>query len=285
MGSRRLFLSLVLMGLLASCASEKLVSRDKLVIGIVSYGEGNKSIDQYGRFKDYLASQTNSIIELEPAFNEVKALEQIKRQNWSLVFASPGLAAIAISQGKYLPLFSMQGSVNLRSVIVVRKDSPVQKILDLQNQAIALGQIGSATGYYLPIYELYGLKLSEIVFAPTPKAILEMVDSGAVAAGAVSKAEFERFSSEFGVQKFRTLPTVSQGVPPGVVLVSPNIDQKLQAQIIAAMKSASPTIIAEAGYIPNIPPPDYGFLIEVVERVKPIVTRIKEKPAPLYEKE
>jgi phosphonate transport system substrate-binding protein len=284
MASRRLFLSQFLMGLLVGCTPEKLATRNKLVIGIVSYGEGNKSMDQYGRFRDYLAAQTNSIVELEPAFNEVKALQQIQRHNWSLVFATPGLAAIAVSQEKYLPLFSMQGSPNLRSVLVVRKDSPVKKVLDLQNQAIALGQIGSATGYYLPIYELYGLKLSEVIFAPTPKAILEMINSGTVAAGAVSKAEFDRYSGEFGQQKFRILPSISQGVPPGIVLISPNVDPNLQAQIITAMKSASPTIIAEAGYITNIPTPDYTFLIEVVERVKPIVTRIRQKPAPLYEK-
>ncbi|NCS36179.1 MAG: phosphate/phosphite/phosphonate ABC transporter substrate-binding protein [Microcystis aeruginosa G11-01] len=284
MVSRRLFLSQFLIGLLAGCTSEKLESRNKLVIGIVSYGEGSKSIDQYGRFQDYLATQTNSIIELEPAFNEVKALEQIQRHNWSLVFATPGLAAIAISQEKYLPLFSMEGSRDLRCVLVVRKDSPVKKVLDLQNQAIALGQVGSATGYYLPIYELYGLKLSEVVFAPTPKAILEIINSGAVAAGAISKVEFDRYSNEFGQQKFRILPSISQGVPPGTVLLSPNVDRNLQEQIVTAMKSASPIITAEAGYITKVPPPDYTFLIEVVERVKPIVTRIREKPAPLYEK-
>ncbi|CAN1213274.1 PhnD/SsuA/transferrin family substrate-binding protein [Tumidithrix helvetica PCC 7403] len=283
MFSRRLLLSHFLLGLLISCTQEKPVSRKKLIVGIVGYGEGNKSIDQYARFKDYLSTQTNSVIELEPAFNEVKALEQIQRRIWSLVFAPSGLAAIAISKEQYLPLFPMQGVANLHSVLVVKKDSPVQKIFDLQDRAIALGQVGSATGYYLPIYNLYGLKLSEIIFAPTPKAILELVDSGAVAAGAVSKPEFDRFSLEFGQQKFRILQTSMQSVPPGMVLLAPTVERNEQELIVAAMKSASPTIIAEAGYITNVPLPDYTFLIEVVDRVRPIVTRIKQKPAPLYE--
>jgi phosphonate transport system substrate-binding protein len=281
--SRRLFLSQFLLGLLSSCALPQTISRTKLVIGIVSYGEGNKSIDQFGRFQEYLATQTNTFIELEPAFNEIKALTQIQRQNWSLVFATPGLAAVAISQERYIPLFAMQGSPNLRSVLVVKQDSPVQKILDLQNQVIALGQIGSATGYYLPIYELYGLKLAEIIFAPTPKAILAMVNSGTVAAGAVSKSEFDRFSMEFGQQKFRIIQSSKERVPPGVVLLSPKIERDLQAQIVKAMESAAPSVISEAGYITNVPIPNYGFLIEAVKRVKPIVTRIKKKPVPLYE--
>ncbi|MEE3719772.1 PhnD/SsuA/transferrin family substrate-binding protein [Tumidithrix elongata RA019] len=283
MFSRRLLLSHFLLGLLVSCTQGTPTSRKKLIVGIVGYGEGNKSIDQYARFKDHLSAQTNSVIELEPAFNEVKALEQIQRRVWSLVFAPPGLAAIAISKEQYIPLFPIQGVANLHSVLVVKKDSPIQKLQDLQDQAIALGQVGSATGYYLPIFDLYGLKLSEIVFAPTPKAILEMVDAGTVAAGAVSKPEFDRFSLELGQQKFRILQSSSKSVPPGMVLLAPTVERNEQEQIAAAMKSASPTIIAEAGYITNVPLPDYAFLIEVVERVRPIVTRIKQKPAPLYE--
>jgi phosphonate transport system substrate-binding protein len=283
MFSRRLFLSQFLLGLLIGCTPEKLIARKKLILGIVSYGEGNKSIDQYARLRDHLSSLTNAVVELEPAYNEVKALEQIQRRIWSLVFAPPGLAAIAIAKEQYIPLFPLQGIPNLRSVLVVKKDSPVQKLLDLQDQSVALGQVGSATGYYLPIFDLYGLKLSEIVFAPTPKAILELVENGTVAAGAVSKPEFDRFSNELGQQKFRILLNSTRSVPPGMVLLSPTVERAEQEQIIAAMKSASPTIIAEAGYITNVALPDYASLIEVVERVRPIVTRIKQKPAPLYE--
>jgi phosphonate transport system substrate-binding protein len=283
MFSRRLLLSQFLLGFLVACTQEKPAIRKKLIVGIVSYGEESKSADRFTRLKDHLAAQTNSVIELEPAFNEVRAIEQIQRQIWSLVFAPPGLAAIAISKEKYIPIFPLQGIANLHSVLVVKKDSPIEKLLDLQDRAIALGQIGSATGYYLPIFDLYGMKLAEIVFAPTPKAILELVDNGTVAAGAISKPEFDRFSNELGQKKFRILQSSSRSVPPGMVLLSPTVEPNEKAQIIAAMTSASPTIIAEAGYITNVSLPDYAPLIEVVDRVRPIVTRIKQKPVPLYE--
>lgn len=280
--SRRLLL-LQLLGLLAACGQEQTRITEKLIIGVVSYGEGAKSIDRYARFQNYLASQTGAIIELEPALNEIKAISQIQRRAWSMVFAPPGLAAIAISKEQYIPLFIMQGAANLHSVLVVLKDSPLTKIADLAGKAIALGQSGSATGYYLPIYDLYGLTLSEVQSASTPQAVLELVDKGIVAAGALSKDEFDQYRSKFSSQRFRILHRSSLRVPPGLVLLGPTVDRNLQEQIVTAMKSASPDIASEAGYITNAPIPDYKYVIQVVDRVRPITTRIRQKPAPLYE--
>jgi phosphonate transport system substrate-binding protein len=177
----------------------------------------------------------------------------------------------------------MQGALNQRSVIVVLADSPLKKLTDLANKTIAIGQIGSATGYYLPIYDLYGLNLAEIEFSATPKSILEMVEQGKVTAGALSKEEFERYRPGFGDGKFRILNTSELGIPPGGVLVSPAISSNLTQQVIRVMKSAPPNLVQDAGYLANAAVPDYKFMIKVIERVRPIATRIRQKPAPLYE--
>jgi len=280
--SRRLFLAQTLL-FLTSCATEQPPPEGKLVIGLVSYGEGVRSIEKFTNFKNYLESQIKRVIEVEPAYNEVKALEQIKRKAWSLVFAPPGLAATAIAKEKYLPLFSMEGVNNLRSVIVVPRDSPIQKLSDLAGKTIALGQEGSATGYYLPVYNLYGITLAEVKFAPTPKTVLEWIEKGEVAAGTLSKAEFDRYRSDFSQSRFRILYTDPHNIPPGVVLIGSTVERNLQEQIRLAMKTASSDIAQAAGYIPNAKVPDYQYLIQVVERVRPIAERIKQKPAPLYE--
>jgi phosphonate transport system substrate-binding protein len=282
MRSRRLLL-LQILGLLAACTPEVVKSPEKLTIGVVSYDEGLQSLDRYGKFRDYLASQIGAIIELEPTLNELKAIERIHNRAWSLVFAPPGLAAIAIAKEDYKPIFSMQGVLNQKALIVVLADSPISKLTDIANKTIAIGQTGSATGYYLPIYALYGLNLAAIEFSTTPKAILEMVDQGQVAAGALSKDEFERYRSGFSDKRFRVLHTSELGIPPGSVLVSPAIAPNLVQQIVDAMKSAPPNLVQAAGYIANAPVPNYEFMIKVVERVRPIATRIRQKPAPLYE--
>lgn len=263
--SRRLFLVFLF---LSACQASSLKG-EPLVLGTVSYGEGEQTLSQYEAFKQYLEQQTRSLVELEPAFNENKALERIRSQAWSIIFAPPGLAAIAMSQYQYIPLLPLDGVSTLRSVIVVREDSPFQDIKSLSGQAIALGQIGSATGYYFPIFNLYGLTIAEFVFLPTPKAILEAISSGRVAAGSLSIEQFKAYKSQFIRTNFRILHTDSHSVPSGVVLISPNIANR-QAEILNILNDTPSIIANEAGFVPNAPVPDYGYMISVVERVRGI---------------
>ncbi len=282
--SRRLLLIQIIF-LLVGCSSpqpDDSQKLDKLVIGVVAYGEGTRSVDQYQPFNQYLETRLKTLVELEPAFNEVKAVEQIQRQSWSLVFAPPGLAAIAISKANYLPLFPLEGVDNLSSVLVVKKDSPIQKLTDVTGKRVALGQPGSATGYYVPLYELYGTTPAEVRTAPTPKAILEWLAKNEADIGAMSKDEFDRYRRDFASVEFRVLH-ISRRIPSGSVLISPEVDRNQQELMQQAMNEAVPTIAQQAGYIPNAAPPDYKTLISFIEKVKPIEFHIHEKPAPLYQ--
>jgi phosphonate transport system substrate-binding protein len=292
MPSRRLLLAklLLLLGLfLSGCVdTERLVARlryqstlpEKLTVGLVSYEAGERSVEQYERFKDYLAEQTNTVVEIEPSFNELRALDRVRSRTWSIVFAPPGLAAVAIATEKYIPIFRMEGVYNLHSVLVVREDSPIRSLADLANKVVALGERGSAAGYYMPLYDLYGLTLAEVRFAPTPKTILAWLSQGTVAAGALSEDDFQRYRHEFDQTKFRILNT-SRFVPPGVVLLGPTVDRNQEQQIKAAMSEAPSSITDDAGYIPNAQLPNYEQLIQIVEKVRPLENRLRKKPVVL----
>jgi phosphonate transport system substrate-binding protein len=273
--SASLFLPVLLKGCNSRQAQEPL---GRLIVGIVSYNAGDNLVEKFDRFRGYLASATQTIVELEPAYNELKAVEQIERQAWSMVFAPPGLAAIAIGEKQYLPLFALQGSSNDRSVLLVQADSDIQSLGDLANQVVALGEPGSATGYYLPLYDLYGLTLEAIRFAPTPKSVLEWVSQGEVAAGAVSEQEFQQYRNEFGASQFRVLHE-SRTVPSSVVLLSPTVDRNRQYQIETAMRKAPSSIIGDAGYIPEATLPNYDQFIKLVAKVRPLEARVRQKPA------
>jgi phosphonate transport system substrate-binding protein len=282
--SRRALLvsSLTVPLLLAQCNSRQSTEDPlgKLIVGVVNYDRGVASLDKFDRFKDYLAESTHAVIELEPAYNELKAVEQVHRRIWSLVFAPPGLAAIAIGAEQYIPLFVLQSTNNQRSVIVVSANSPIQSLADLANQVIALGEPGSAAGYYLPLYDLYGLTLAEVRFAPTPKTVLEWLNQGTIAAGALSEDEFQRYRGEFDRTSFRILHK-SRFVPPGVVLLGPTVDRNQQRIIEDAMRNAPSSVIGDAGYVPDAPLPDYKYFIELVAKVRPLESRVKQTPAVL----
>lgn len=266
--SRRLLLLHLL--LITACGVQSTPTQgEELIVGMVSYDAGAEAIDRYTNFNNYLGEKTGAVVRLEPTFNENIALERIYSRTWSLVFAPPGLAAIAIAQNQYQPLFPLEGVNNLRSVIVVSKDSPVQNLQELQGQKLALGQPGSATGYYFPIYNLYGLTLSEIMFAPTPKMVLEWITQGKATAGALSKEEFD-FYSQVSSTQFRILYTDPHYVPSGVVLVGPTVEGNRQEQIRRVMSEAPSTLAQEAGYVTNGSLPDYRYMRAVVERVRAI---------------
>ena len=267
--------------LILGCASQSSDPLGKLTIGIVSYDTVAQSVDQYQTFKEYLAQQTQTVVELEPTYNELQALGQIKRQNvWSLVFAPPGLAAVAIGQEQYVPIFPLQGSANARSVLVVLEENPAQELGDLAGETIALGEPGSAAGYYLPLYDLYGLTLEEVKVAPTPRTILEWVSDGTVVAGALSDEDYQDYRNEFTSASFRVLHT-SRPIPQGVVLIGPTVERNQQRQIEEAMQSAPSNIISDAGYIPTASVPDYSQFIQLIEKVRPLEEQVKQSPAVL----
>ncbi|MEA5626529.1 phosphate/phosphite/phosphonate ABC transporter substrate-binding protein [Nostoc sp. UHCC 0251] len=280
--SRRLFLLQSILLTVSACKSAQKTS-DHLLIGVINYDQEEKSTKRYQRFNRYLSSVLRAHVEIEPTFNERKALERIQSQAWSLVFAPPGVAAIAITNFQYLPLFPIQEDMtNHRSILVVRNNSPISELRQLEGKAIALGQVGSATGYYFPIYNLYGLTLAEVLLAPTPKTILEWVAQEKVIAGALSTKEFNLYSPQFSPTEFRIIYTDSHLAPPSTILLAPKVNRTYQSRIIQVMKDAPPDLVQEAGYIPNAAVPSYEYMISVMERVRAIATQLDNKPVQLF---
>ncbi|MEB3159919.1 MAG: PhnD/SsuA/transferrin family substrate-binding protein [Synechocystis sp.] len=280
----RRFLLLVLVSLSVwGCGSDQSQPIGKITIGVVSLERNPEKLDQYAKLQTYLGERLSSIIELEPTYNEIHALNQVKQQNWDIVFAPPGVAAIATSQFRYQPIFAMEGGTQNRSLILVRQENPAQNINDLSNKVVALGQPGSATGYYFPLFNLYGLTLAEIKFADTPEMVMQWIADKTVDAGAVSQGEYAQYRSQFPPQTFRVLATDRHGVPSGSVLLNPNLEARLQSQIKDAMTQVSPAIAASAGYLLEVPLPDYDNLIDVIEKINPIANQLKQTPAVVHE--
>lgn len=264
---------------LYGCGGEPETPIGKLTVGIVSYDEGSDSLGKYERFKEYLGQQTGALVELEPVYNEIQALEQIERQSWSMVFAPPGLAAIAISQEQYIPIFPLESLGPEISVIVVRDDSDIEDLGDLKHKTLALSEPGSAAGYYLPLYDLYGLTLAEVQFAPTPRTALIWLGEGRVDAAALSRQQLEDHELAAGTE-LRVVHE-SRAIPPGAVLLGPSVDRNQEEVIRQALSQATSDISGDAGYVPSGKAPDYSQLTEFIHKVKPIEANVRQTPAVL----
>lgn len=269
MYSRRILLIIIFT--LVACNRSEEVTISQYVVGVVNYGENEKSLQQYANFQKYLGTQLNSFVELEPTYNEVRALQQISSKKWDLVVAPPGLAAIAIGRYNYEALIPLEGREKTRSVIVAKQEFPFQKRQDLAGKTIALGQKGSATGYYLPIYNLYGLKFREVLYAPTPQDILQWLNDGKVTVGALSLADYNLYKRQYQPNQFKVIYLDKHNVPPGAILISDRLERNQQEQIKLALTEAPSFIYSSVGYLPNEELSDYSYLIKVIERVRKIL--------------
>lgn len=264
-------LLIVIIFTLSACDRPQETSIRKLSVGVVSYDAKKEPLQKYADFKQYLGTRQNSMIELEPTYNEVRALNQIASKRWDLIFAPPGLAAIAISQHNYEALLPLEGGDKTRSVIITKSDSQAEDRQDLAGQTIALGQKGSATGYYLPIFNLYGLNFKEVVYAPTTKDILELLNKDEVTVGALSLAEYNVLKRNYAANQFKIVYLDRHDIPSGAILVSDRLERNQQEQIRIALSETPSFIASNAGYLTSGQLPDYSYLIEVIERVREVL--------------
>ncbi|MDJ0661101.1 MAG: PhnD/SsuA/transferrin family substrate-binding protein [Crocosphaera sp.] len=256
----------------------------RLTIGVISFGENEQLEEKYGELKRYLEAELNSIVELEPTYNERQAVAQINRKAWDLVFASSGLAAIATKQSTYIPILPLEGGLNNRSIFVVAQNSPLKSLSELKGKGVALGQPGSATGYYFPLLNLYGLTLGKTRLAATPQQALEWIGQGEVAAAAMSLEQYNRYRTTVSGTRFRVLYQDNHSVPSGSILVSSSLPQIEQEALYNVLSNAPPMIPASVGYIANAEVPNYEELIKVIEKVTPITDNLQKQPVLLYEK-
>lgn len=279
----RRFFILQMLSFLAACQAKEESKIDlEFVIGVFSDENQKQVIKRFANFREYLSQRTQPIVNLEVTSSEQMAIERLKRGSWSLVFATPSLTALGKAFYQYQPILSLQRDGILRSVIVVRQDSSLKELKELQNKKVALGLPGSTTGYYLPLYNLFGLTLAEILFISTPKAILESVAKKQVIAGAVSLQEFNLLKGQFNRKEFRILFSDSQNIPPGAILLSPEVERNSQERLEKILKEAPPNITQEVGYLPNESVDDYKYMVDVVKRVTPLTGTIRSKPARLF---
>ncbi len=264
-------LLIIIIFTLTACDRQTETKLNKHSVGVVSYGKNEKSLKQYTDFQAYIGTRLNSLIELEPAYNEVRALEQIKNKKWDLVFAPPGLAAIAISRYNYEPLVPLEGRDKTRSVIIAKQASPFQKRQDLKGQTIALGQKGSATGYYLPIYNLYGVNFKDVLYAPTPQDILKWLEEDRVSVGALSLEDYNLLKRDHSPNTFKIVYLDKHDVPSGAILISDRLERNQQEQIRLALVETPSFISSTAGYLPTEKVTDYDYLIKVIERVQEVL--------------
>ncbi|MEK6679632.1 MAG: phosphate/phosphite/phosphonate ABC transporter substrate-binding protein [Nitrospirota bacterium] len=183
--------------------------------------------------------------------NKVSSLIRlVKEGNIDIIFESPLIATLLKVEADAVPILTIwrEGVGEYNSLIIVRKDSGIQKIEDLKGKLVAFKDPGSNSGYFLPQIGLKakGLEMIELssfnsivpkdkvgyVFAGSELNISSWVFYKKAAAGALSNLAWvsPKDVPQSYKKDFRIIYE-SQKRPEFIVLVRPGLDKRLVERI------------------------------------------------------
>ena len=144
----------------------------QLRVGYVGAHEGREMKSQLiltdheiSKLRDLLTVASRCEVVLEPVASPEQAQVRLRRGEWDAAFLPPGLTAVALENQEGTK-YSLLRSLGLRqvswSVLLVRNDSSYQSIKQLGRARLGLLPRGSLSGFYLPLYNLHGLRLASV---------------------------------------------------------------------------------------------------------------------------
>jgi phosphonate transport system substrate-binding protein len=121
--------------------------------------------EQFLPLKEYIEKEISRPITLEIARNYQEAISDIGTGKAGLAFLDPSAYCEARHLHKVVPLAKtvLGGSSRYRSVIVARKDSPIDRIAEGKGMRLALGNTSSSSSYLIPavMFKEVGLVLDD----------------------------------------------------------------------------------------------------------------------------
>ena len=95
-----------------------------------------------------------------------------------------------------IPLVQRTIDLNYVTVFITGADSKIYSLIDLKEKQFAFGDVGSTSGYLIPLYELHQAGINPDVdlkfrYSGSHPATAAMVETGVVDAGAIDKTVFD----------------------------------------------------------------------------------------------
>ncbi len=137
-------------------------SKEVIPFGLCSKYNPRIMYQLYQPFVDYLSKNTPYQFEISLSKTYEETIARFGQRNFTL--ASCGPVPYIKAREKYnvrpiLRALSKGGKTTYHGIIIVRQDSPIQKIVDLKGKSFAFAQEWSTAGHILPQYHLAKAKV------------------------------------------------------------------------------------------------------------------------------
>jgi phosphonate transport system substrate-binding protein len=230
----------------------------ELRVGLVGGAEGaTPESEGWGddaamfELRDRLRQASRCEVEVEPVRSPDLARSRLEDGAWDVAFLPPGLMAFSMTRPQpYAPIRALGTPRRSRSSIVVAADSPIASLQQLQGKRVGLLPRGSLTGFYLPLYNMHGLNLGQVVYALDYDSLLSLLQSGKVDAIAWDETVPEP------EPPLRRLFTDRHPVPLGAMVMSQALSAADVGGFLAGLDGAARELPARLGYVPGDRPTD-----------------------------
>lgn len=268
----------------ASCqstdeAASGSTSAGTITIGTTPLGEdptmGNP-IEEFGRL---LEEQTGREVDVVDVPDYLAVVEAIRNDHVDMGIFSGFPGALAVNTGEVDPLMLWLGEDHPASTCVVLAGSDVQELTDLRGKTIAFADVGSSTGYFMPVYMLHEAGLEqgvdyEAMFSGGHDRSFAALEQGQVDAACTS-IELTELGEPIFPFKDGQWRGVGQSPPlhvAGCVLVRPSLDdqtrEQLQHGIAAVINDENAEVLGSLGAFAGLTvvnDPDNSEFAEFVE--------------------
>ncbi len=259
------------------------ISSSTITVGILTSPADYRELGDYLRkelvpanYFDYLqGKQVGIIIEGGKSLSYQEVKKRLAAKKWDIVFArSPMISRFSQKQSYSYLAGMFPGSPNYQSGIFVKANSPIRSINDIKsNTVVALGDFNSASGFYMPAYDLYGKIFSaKIARGESP---MSMVLQGKAEVGAAAIGDKLKSNNS----EFRIIHT-SRNIPGSGVYLSPQLASQHE-QMKQVLLAASKKITKKVNY-GDVPEPNYTEFDKITDRVDSMLECVDFEKTPIH---
>ncbi|MBI5099776.1 MAG: phosphate/phosphite/phosphonate ABC transporter substrate-binding protein [Nitrospirae bacterium] len=214
----KVFLCILLITLFF-CLTKKALANESLVLGIHPYLPATELIDRFTPLAEYLSRIMGHPVTLEIAKDYRDQIDKVGKDKIDIAFMGPASYVKMVSLYGRKPLLArleINGKPTFQGIIIVKKESPLRSLKDLQGKRFAFGDPESTMGHHVPRFVLLkaGIRVEDLashVFLTNHNNIALGVLMGDYDAGAVKEDVFYKFEKR-GLKELARTPEISEHV-------------------------------------------------------------------------
>ncbi len=208
---------------------------------------------------DYISATIKKDIKFKTGIDYIDTIEKFQKGEYDLGYIGPAPYILATQKNKnalkIIVGLNNKNNGNFHSVIVVRKNSPINSMDDLKNKTFAFGSPKSTLSFFIPMDMLKKQKieeeLKEYVFLDKHDKVAKFVIMGKYDAGGIKESVAKKYS------KYLKIIATSQDIPDFLIVANEKFPDELVEKIKKALLQ------------PN--------LQNVVKSIKPSATGFRER--------